>query len=122
MTFAKWVFRIAGLYGLLITFPLYFAEDRVGHDFPPAITHPDLFYGFIGVVIAWQIAFLIIGQQPDRYRPLMLAAVVEKFTYGMATLVLFSSHRVPAPVFGLGMVDVVLGVLFIGAFWKTRRV
>jgi len=121
MTFAKWVFRVAGIYGLLITFPLYFAEERIGREFPPAITHPDLYYGFIGVVIAWQIAFLIIGSQPDRYRPLMLAAVIEKFTYGAATAMLFSSHRVPAAVLALGMLDTMLGVLFIVAYWSTRR-
>ena len=122
MGFARWTFRAAGLYGLTITFPLYFMEDRIGKDFPPAITHPDIYYGFIGVVIAWQIAFLIISTQPDRFRPLMLAAVVEKFSYGIATALLFSSHRIAAAALGLGVIDTFLGLMFLIAFWLTRPV
>jgi hypothetical protein len=121
MTFARWTFRLAGLYGLLVTIPLYFSEGRIGRDFPPAITHPDLFYGFIGVVVAWQVAFLVMACEPARFRPLMLVAVLEKLGYGGAAAVLFYLHRVPAPVFAFGLVDLLLGALFLVAFWKTRR-
>ncbi len=30
MKFAQWVFRIAGVYGILVVAPLYFMEDRLG--------------------------------------------------------------------------------------------
>ena len=36
-------------------------EARVGRDYPPAITHPEYFYGFLGVAAAWQVAFLVIA-------------------------------------------------------------
>lgn len=120
MTFARWTFRLAGSYGLLVTLPLYFAEERMGRDFPPAITHPELFYGFIGVVVAWQAAFLVIAQNPVRFRPLMLVAVLEKLSYGIAAAVLFQLQRVPALVFTFGLVDLLLGALFLAAFWRTR--
>ncbi len=39
MNFAKWVFRIAGIYGLIVLVPMYFTESQISRDFPPAITH-----------------------------------------------------------------------------------
>ena len=56
--------------------PQYFLEQKVGIDYPPAITHPEYFYGFLGVAIAWQVAFLIIGQDPLRFRPMMLPSAL----------------------------------------------
>src|SRR5206468_3338498 len=67
--FAKRVFTIAGIYGLIVLLPLYFLERRLGEIQPPAITHPDFYYGFIGAAVAWQIVFLIIGRDPERHRP-----------------------------------------------------
>ena len=46
MKLARWIFGIAGVYGILVIAPLYFMEARIGHDDPPAITHPEYFYGF----------------------------------------------------------------------------
>ena len=76
MAFARWLFWIAGIYGLVVLVPQYFLEQKVGLDYPPAITHPEYFYGFLGVAIAWQVAFLIIGQDPQRFRPMMLPSVI----------------------------------------------
>lgn len=95
MTFARRVFKVAGIYGLLIVTPLYFLEDRVGRDQPPPITHPEFFYGFIGVTLAWQVAFLVIARDPARYRLLMIPAIIEKTTYVIALLVLFLKGRIP---------------------------
>ena len=27
--------------------------------YPPTITHPDFFYGFVGVALVWQLVFLL---------------------------------------------------------------
>ena len=70
MIFARRVFLIAGIYGLLVLLPLYFMEARIGRDQPPAITHPEYFYGFLGVAVSWQVAFLVISRDPVRFRPL----------------------------------------------------
>ena len=49
MKFAKRVFLVAGVYGVIVIVPMYFAEGRIGRDHPPAITHPEFYYGFLGV-------------------------------------------------------------------------
>src|SRR5947209_2744569 len=49
MRFARWVFLLAGLYGLATVTPHYFLESRIGREYPPAVTHPAFYYGFVGV-------------------------------------------------------------------------
>ena len=68
MKFAKIVFRIAAIWGVLVLTPLYFMFNLIGRNDPPPITHPAFFYGFIGAGLAWQIAFFIIATDPARYR------------------------------------------------------
>jgi hypothetical protein len=121
MKFARVVFLIAGLYGLVILAPGYFLEQAVGRDNPPAITHPEFFYGFLGVALAWQIAFLIIAQNPVRFRPVMIPSIIEKLTYSGAVIVLLKQHRVSMSMFELGLADLVFAVLFAVSFVKTRR-
>jgi len=72
MRFAKVVFWVAGIWGVLVLAPLYFIFDLIGQKDPPAITHPGFFYGFVGVGLAWQIAFMFIARDPMRFRPLMI--------------------------------------------------
>ena len=91
MTFARRVFQVAAIYGLLVLVPQYFLEGKTGRDFPPAITHPEYFYGFIGVAVAWQLAFLVIARDPVRYRPLMPVAVVEKLAFGVPAILLYAT-------------------------------
>lgn len=122
MKFASRVFLIAGIYGILLLAPMYFLEGQVAKDFPPAITHPEYFYGFIGVALAWQIAFLIMSRDPARYRLIMLPAIVEKFSYGVAVVTLFFQGRLAPIAVGFGVADLLLGCLFIAAFLLTRPV
>lgn len=121
MRFAKWIYLIAGIYGLLVLVPQYFLETRNGISFPPPINHPEYYYGFIGIAVAWQIAFLIISRDPVRYRPLMLATLVEKFCYPIAVSILYAQGRVAGAVLAIGLIDLVLGTLFAIAFIKTPR-
>jgi len=119
MSFARWVYRIAGIYGILCLAPFFFLEEKIGRDYPPAITHPEHYYGFVGVSLAWQIAFLIIAADPVRYRPLMAATLVEKGIFGIASIVLFTQQRAPGLVLGFGLTDLTLGVLFLIAYLRT---
>ena len=121
MKFAQRVFSAAGIYGVLILAPQYFMESQVGVQDPPAITHPEFYYGFTGCALAWQIAFLVIGRDPVRYRPLMLCGVMEKWTFGIATWVLFAQGRLSTMTTVFGTIDFVLGCLFIAA-WKATPV
>jgi len=117
--FAERVFRLAAIYGILVLLPQYFMEERIGRDFPPPITHPEHFYGFIGVALAWQVVFLIIARDPVRYRPIMLAAILEKLAFGGAALALFLAQRLAPSVLAAGLVDLVLAGLFLAAYRKT---
>ena len=121
MKFARITFLVAAVYGVLALAPQYFLESYIGRTDPPAITHPEFFYGFIGVALAFQIVFLIISRDPVRYRPLMVASVVEKFSFGIAAVVLYIQGRLSANMLGAGLVDLVLGVLFIASYFKTPK-
>jgi hypothetical protein len=115
-TLARWIFLSAGLYGLVMLLPQYFLEETVGRLFPPAVTHPDFYYGFLGAALTWHFAFFLIVADVQRYRPLMLIAALEKLAYGVAVLVLYHSERVAALVAGAGVIDLGLAVLFLAAF------
>ena len=73
MKFARWVFLIAGIYGILVLSPMYFLADKFGEQDPPVITHREYYYGFIGVGIAFQVLFLLIAREPLRLRPAIIA-------------------------------------------------
>lgn len=119
MRFAKRVFIGAGIWGLVMLTPLYFTFDLVGRAYPPPITHPDLYYGFIGLGIAWQIGFLVIGRDPARFRPMMIPAVLEKFIFVLSQGVLYAQGRVSMGQLAVAGPDLVLGILFIISFVKA---
>jgi hypothetical protein len=119
MPFAKRTFLIAVVYGLVVLLPQYLLEAKTGRDFPPPITHPEYYYGFIGVAVAWQIAFFVLAKDAIRYRPMMIPAIIEKARFGIAVMVLFVLNRVSLPMLGAGLVDLILGALFVVAYLRT---
>lgn len=119
MKFAKTVFWIAGIWGVLTLTPLYFIFDMIGRKDPPPITHPAFFYGFAGAALAWQIAFFIIATDPARYRLLMIPSMFEKFSYAIAVVILVMQHRMHASDLAFGGIDLLLGLLFVMAYLKT---
>ena len=122
MRFAQRVFLVAGIYGLLLMPLMYFQERQFGRDYPPLITHPEFYYGFVGVVLAWQIAFLVIAYDPRRFRPLMIPAMLEKFLFVLAIGgLLLAGRRDELARFipFAALIDLVLGVLFVIAWRKT---
>jgi hypothetical protein len=119
LKFAKIVFMVAGIWGILVTLPLYFLYDFIGHQSPPVITHPEFYYGFVGVTLTWQVVFLLIATNPARYRIMVVPAILEKFSYVLAILALLVSHRMTAAQALPSTTDLVLAVLFIAAFLKT---
>ncbi len=119
MKFAKIVFWIAGIWGLLVLTPLYFMFDVIGRQDPPAITHPGFYYGFVSVGLAWQLAFLAIARDPVHLRMMMIPSMLEKFGYGASLLVLHFQHRIHPSDLVFAGVDTLLGVLFLLAFLRT---
>ena len=121
MKFARWVFTIAGIYGIIVLAPLYFSEYQIGITFPPAINHPEYYYGFIGVALVWQFLFFLIAFDPLHYKLIMLFCMAEKFLYAAAIIILFSQGKLPAMMLSSGIIDLLLGCLFVIAFFKTQE-
>ena len=119
MRCATIVFTGAGLWGVLVLTPLYFAFDLVGRLYPPPMTHPDVYYGFIGLGIAWQVGFLAIGRDPARFRPMMIPAVLEKCLFVVSLGALYAQGRVRGGQLAAAGPDLLLGVLFIISFLKV---
>ena len=119
MKFAKIVFWIAAIWGVLILTPLYFMFDLIGRQDPPAITHPGFYYGFVSVGLAFQVAFIVIARDPVRMRPMMIPSVLEKFSYGITFVVLYLQHRLTPGDLVLGCIDLLFGALFVAAHVKT---
>ena len=118
MKFAKILFWIAGIWGVLVLAPLYFIFNLIGQKDPPPVTHPGFYYGFVGLGLAWQIVFVIIATDPVRFRPIIAAAVVEKFAYAIEMIVLDLQGRIHPSDLTFAFVDLLFGVLFIVAFVK----
>ena len=77
------------------------------------------FYGFVGAALAWQIAFFFIATEPSRFRPLMIPSVLEKLSYSAAVVLLVLQGRMHASDLVFGGTDLLLGVLFAIAYFKT---
>ncbi len=119
MKFARWTFLIAGLAGAPVLLALYFLEGILGRQLPPEINHPELYYGFVGVTLSWQIGYVLIGLDPLRYRPLMLLAAFAKGSFVAATLALVAAGRAPGALVPVVAPDAIFVVLFLLAFRIT---
>jgi hypothetical protein len=102
--------------------PFFWLVDITGRHYDMPIQYPQFFYGFMSITLAWQLAFLVIGSNPARFRPLMLPSIVEKFGYVVTLVVLYTRRRIPWADAPALVPDLILGVLFIGSFVKTRAV
>lgn len=118
MRFARWVYAISGLYGLLILVPGFFLAPMV----TPPLNHPEFYYGFYGTALAWQIGFLLIARDPVRWRPLMPVTFVEKLGFFLPGLWLYHTGQLPpgGPLYG-SLLDGAWFVLFVIAWLKTPR-
>ena len=117
--FAKRVFQIAGIWGLFIL-SLAYAGYLLGLEGAAVDTaRPEFVHGFFLVTLAWQVAFLVIAADPLRYRPLMLVAMLEKLPFTLAVLMLYANGQVAVTMLVLGLIDGVLGALFVAAYLRT---
>src|SRR5580658_6721999 len=119
MKFAKIVFWCGGAFGVLLLTPLYFMFNLAGRLDPPPITHPQFYYGFVGIALVWQFVYMTIASDPVRFRPMMILSVLAKGSYVGALLVLYLQHRVSPLQAATGLPDALLMALFVAAFRKT---
>jgi hypothetical protein len=118
--FAKYVFISAGVWGIPVLTPFYWLVDVTGRRYTAPTEYPHFFYGFFAITMAWQFAFLVIGSNPVRFRPLMVPSMFEKFSYVVTLVVLYNQARISAADFQAAIPDLILGILFVIAFVKTR--
>ena len=117
----KKIYLFSAIYGIVILFPQLFMEHKVGIDYPPAITHPEFFYGFNGLALAFQILFIIISKDPIRYRAVMIPAILEKASFGTTAVILFILGRLHPLVLFFATIDIFLMCLFIFSYIKTPK-
>lgn len=121
MKFARTVFVVAGVWGVLVITPLFFIFNLIGTQDPPPITHPGFYYGFATTALAWQIAFFVIASDPRRLRPLMIPSFLEKLFYVTAVVVLYLQGRIRVPDLVLGGIDLLFGIFFLAAFFRVAK-
>ena len=121
MKFARVAFLIAGVWGIVVLTPLYFLVDLTGRQYAAPADYPQFFYGFLSVAMAWQIAFLVIGSSPARFRPLMIPSIVEKFGHVTGVAVLYGQGRLSVADATAAGPDLLLGILFVLAFAMTPK-
>jgi hypothetical protein len=121
MQFAKWVFRIAGIYGVVLIAPMYLLEPVFNAQGQP-LTHPEHFYGFVGITLAFQFVFLVMSRDVARFRPLIPVCVFEKVVFPAAVWPLYLAGRTPGIVTVFSTIDLLLAVLFTISWFRTRPV
>ena len=121
MKFARVVFIGAGIWGVTVLTPLYWLFDITGRRYHAPADYPHFFFGFVSVAMAWQIAFLIIGSNPVRFRALMIPAILEKLGFVSTLAVLYARSRISAADAQAAIPDLMLCVLFVVALAKTLR-
>ena len=118
MRFARIVFVTAGIWGIAVLTPLYWLVDITGRRYGPPGDYPHFFYGFLGVALAWHLAFLMIRASPARFRALMIPCTIEKFGDVATTVTLYALGRIAWVDAQAAIPDGLLGVLFVVAFLK----
>ena len=118
---ARRVFRIAGLYGLVVLLPMFFLEGRVAAAMPPAFGHPEYYYGFLGAAATMQLVYLTIAGDPLRYRALMPIAVLAKLNFVAVVAILFAQGRLAPAGLSLPAIDLVIGLAFIWVWLRLRQ-
>jgi hypothetical protein len=122
MTFARFTFIGAGIWGIVVLTPIYWLVDVTGRSYSPPTNYPQFFYGFLSVAMAWQFAFLVIGSNPARFRPLMIPGIIEKLGHAGGVALLYHRARITTIDAQAAIPDLVLAVLFLVAFVKTNGV
>ena len=116
MKLAKWIFLIAGIFGLVTTIPLVFAEKMM------SVQQPEFYYGFVFLDICLQVVYIIISTSPIRFRLMMIPAFLAKASGTIALTWLCLIGQVSLQWIAIGAVDGVFAILFLIGFFSTPKV
>jgi hypothetical protein len=117
MKTVRWIFLIAGIYGVLALIPVIFAE-LYG---PPVVAAPEFYYGFAFLALVFQFIFFAIARDPVRLRVLIPICILEKLAFFGPSVVLYAMGRLHmgGPFIG-ALIDGVLMLFFTFAWFKSR--
>ena len=119
---ARWIFASASAYGFLTLLPMLLLEPLIAARNPPALTHVEFFYGFLGLALAFQLLFALIAWRPRHLLHAMPAAVAEKFVYTLIIGSLMALHRVTGwATVAFAGIDLLLGCLFLVSYLALRK-
>jgi hypothetical protein len=118
---AKWIFLIAGIFGVLVTVPMALAEKAIEQIMPPAVNHPEFFYGFVLLNACWQVLYLFLSTDPIRYRPMMIPSFLAKASGVVALTWLSLQGRISSQWTVTIIMDGIWAILFLVAFWSAGR-
>jgi hypothetical protein len=122
MKFAKIVFWVAGIWGVLVITPMFFLRSAVEKQAPAAVlTHPEFYYGFACLALMWQVSFFILARDPARYRAMIVPPALAKFGYAATVVILHLNGQIGLSQLFFAAADFILGVLFIIAFARIPR-
>jgi predicted membrane metal-binding protein len=119
MKFAKWVFILAAVWGVLTVPPLYFAEGVLEARYGP-LFYPEWYYGMIAIILVFQLLYLLIGLDPARLRPVMPVAILGKVGFASTLWTLYALGRTPLQTTLSGSPDLIWAVFFVIAYVRTR--
>ncbi|MGB5722877.1 MAG: hypothetical protein WBM39_00565 [Parasphingorhabdus sp.] len=120
MKFVRIIFALAAAFGFLALIPGLFVEAGGGSS--PVIAGPEYYYGFTALALVFQLIFVMIAFDPDRYHPLIPIAILEKLSFFLPVTILYAQNRVAmGPVFYGAMIDGLFMLLFALAWWLSRK-
>lgn len=117
--FPRRVFFWGGVWGLAVLVPQLFLEAKMGELYPPPTNHPEQYYGFLVVTLAWQLVYLAISRDVVRFRPLMPIGAACKLAFVATLAALWAAGRLPAAAAAGAAPDLVLALLFLAAWRRT---
>jgi hypothetical protein len=121
LKFARRIFLLSGIYGVLVLAPLFFLEGYIAREMPPAINHPEFYYGFVCLALASQGLYFLVASDVLRFRPVILVGVAGKLSFALAVVLLYLQGRTPAQFFGGPIIDVLLALLFLWVYFGTAE-
>jgi uncharacterized membrane protein YedE/YeeE len=118
---ARWIYGIAAAYGFLVLTPLLFVEGQIAKVDGRPLGHPEYYYGFLGAALVFQFVFVLIARHPVRLRPVMVATIFEKLTWGAVVAALVLQGRTHGAVVVFAAIDVLWAPLFGWAYARTPK-
>lgn len=109
------IFGAAGIYGLIVLLPLFFAEPWL----EPPPSRPEDYYGFLGAATVLQLIYLRVAGDPVRFRPIMPFGVLSKAIFFAAILILWIEGRTGQAAMAFASIDGAIGLAFAYAWWRT---